>query len=66
VVVAVVGGMPLVTAPQALAAVRYQVTRTIPVGSHPEGVALDPATRTVYVANEWDNTVSEEQGQPQV
>jgi serine/threonine-protein kinase len=27
------------------------VTRTIPVGSTPYGVAADPAARTVYVAN---------------
>ena len=34
------------------------VTRTIPVGSLPQAVAVDPATRTVYVTNAGDNTVS--------
>jgi YVTN family beta-propeller protein len=34
------------------------VTRTITVGSFPAGVAVDPASRTVYVANVGDNTVS--------
>jgi YVTN family beta-propeller protein len=50
VVVAVVG-MPLVTAAHAPAAVGYRVTRTILVGEEPDGVAVDPATRSVYVAN---------------
>ena len=27
------------------------VTRTIPVGNNPTGVAVDPATRTVYVTS---------------
>jgi YVTN family beta-propeller protein len=34
------------------------VTGTIPVGSGPYGVAVDPAARTVYVTNNSDNTVS--------
>ena len=34
------------------------VTATIPVGSDPYGVAVDPAARTVYVANYGDDTVS--------
>ena len=50
--------MPLVTAAHAPAAVRYRVTRTIPVGSYPLGVAVDPAAGTVYVANQGGGTVS--------
>ena len=57
-VAVVVGGMPLVTAAHAPAAVRYRVTRTIPVGSDPAGVAVDPAARTVYVTNAGGGTVS--------
>ena len=34
------------------------VTATIPVGSKPIGVGVDPSTHTVYVANESDSTVS--------
>jgi hypothetical protein len=34
------------------------VTATIPVGSHPEGVAVDPATDAAYVANSGGDTVS--------
>ncbi|OBA78582.1 hypothetical protein A9W99_23185 [Mycobacterium sp. 1164966.3] len=34
------------------------VTATIPVGKHPEGVTVDPATHTAYTANYGDNTVS--------
>ena len=34
------------------------VTATIPVGSYPVGVAVDPAARTVYVTNLRDGTVS--------
>ena len=56
--VAVVVGMPLVTAAHAPAAVRYRVTRTIYVGGEPYGGAVDPASRTVYVTNRADNTVS--------
>jgi YVTN family beta-propeller protein len=36
----------------------YTVTATIPVGSGPAGVAVDPDTGTVYVANHLDGTVS--------
>jgi DNA-binding beta-propeller fold protein YncE len=43
--------MPLVTAAHVPAAVCYRVTRTIPVGGFPDAVAVDSATRTVYVAN---------------
>ena len=50
--------MPLVTAAHAPAAVCYRVTRTIPVGGQPGAVAVDPAARTVYVANAGDGTVS--------
>ena len=42
----------------AAAAGGYTVTATIPVGSRPLGVAVDPATHTVYVTNTWDGTVS--------
>ena len=58
VVAVVVEGMPLVTAAHAPAAVRYQVTHTIPVGNGPHAVAVDPDTRTVYVTNYLANTVS--------
>ena len=34
------------------------VTATIAVGSDPDGVAVDPATDTVYVTNQDGNTVS--------
>jgi YVTN family beta-propeller protein len=54
----VVGGMPLVTAAHAPAAVCYRVTRTIPVGGQPDAVAVDPVAGTVYVANAGDGTVS--------
>src|SRR5712692_566409 len=34
------------------------VTATVPVGSFPEGVAVNPKANTVYVTNARDNTVS--------
>ena len=34
------------------------VTATIPVGTQPAGVAANPKTNTIYVANSFDNTVS--------
>jgi YVTN family beta-propeller protein len=34
------------------------VTATVPVGTGPWGVAVDPGTHTVYVTNISDNTVS--------
>jgi YVTN family beta-propeller protein len=34
------------------------VTATIPVGAFPDGAAVDPTTKTIYVANSEDNTVS--------
>ena len=34
------------------------VTATVPVGKDPTGVAVDPGTHTVYVANHDDDTVS--------
>ncbi len=37
--------------PLASAAAHYTVIATIPVGVDPDGVAVDPATRTAYVAN---------------
>ena len=36
----------------------YTVTATIGVGTYPDGVAVDPAAGTVYVANYGDGTVS--------
>ena len=37
----------------------YRVTATVPVGKNPWGVAVDPGTHTVYVANAGgDNSVS--------
>jgi YVTN family beta-propeller protein len=36
----------------------YTVTTTIPVGKNPNGLAVDPDSHTVYVANGKDNTVS--------
>jgi YVTN family beta-propeller protein len=44
--------------PAAAAVGGYTVTATIPVGSFPEGVAVDPATHTAYVANSGAATVS--------
>ena len=35
-----------------------RVTATIPVGAGPFGVAVDPKTKTIYVANSDSNTVS--------
>ena len=42
----------------ASAAGGYTVTATIPVGTNPYGVAVDPAAGTVYVTNQSDGTVS--------
>src|SRR6516165_3113296 len=36
----------------------HRVTATVPVGRDPMGVAVDPDTHTVYVANLGDNSVS--------
>ncbi|MGO9508776.1 MAG: YncE family protein [Mycobacterium sp.] len=36
----------------------YRVTATVPVGRSPSGVAVDPGTRTVYVTNMIDGTMS--------
>ncbi len=55
--VVVMGAMPLVTAAHAPVAVRYRVTRTIPVGLAPDAVAVDSAARTVYVTSADDGTV---------
>jgi DNA-binding beta-propeller fold protein YncE len=34
-------------------------TKTIPVGTRPDGIAVSPVTGDVYVTNINDNTVSE-------
>jgi DNA-binding beta-propeller fold protein YncE len=34
------------------------VTASIPVGSNPDGVAVDPAAHTAYVPNFFGNSVS--------
>jgi YVTN family beta-propeller protein len=47
-----------VSAPAAVAASVPAGVKTIGVGSAPDGVAVDAATRTVYVANEGDGSVS--------
>ena len=36
----------------------HRVTATVPIGKNPDGVAVDPGTHAVYVANAFDNTVS--------
>ena len=35
-----------------------KVTATVKVGKGPDGIAVDPATHTVYTANAGDGTVS--------
>ena len=47
-----------IAAAPASAAGGYRVTHTIPVGSSPYGVAVDPAAGTAYVPNYGDGTVS--------
>jgi YVTN family beta-propeller protein len=42
----------------AAAAATYAVTATIGVGGGPRAVAVDPATNTIYVANNYSDTVS--------
>jgi YVTN family beta-propeller protein len=58
----VAAAVPLTAAAMAAvpasAAGGYVVAATIPVGSHPGGIAADPAAGTVYVANSGDGTVS--------
>lgn len=50
-------GGPGPTAGSRSAAPTYGVTATM-LAKHPEGVAVDPGTHTVYVTNRGDNTVS--------
>jgi YVTN family beta-propeller protein len=50
-------GLPIALATPASAST-YAVTATIPVGNGPDGIATDPATGNVYVANFTDGTVS--------
>ena len=55
--------LPLVAAgvaavPAAAATTTYRVTATIGVGGQPQGVGVDPATDTSYVANQVGNSVS--------
>ena len=47
-----------IAAPPAWAAGSYGVTATIPVGSTPEGVAVDSSTGIAYVTNRGDDSVS--------
>ena len=50
--VAAAAVLPLAAAvAPASAAAHYTVTATIPVGESPDAVAVDPATRTAYVAS---------------
>lgn len=58
VVVAVAALSLAAVAVPASAAGGYTVTATIPVGSDPDEVAVDPAAGTVYVTNYSDGTVS--------
>ena len=55
------GALPLIIAMATPAAAAPEVVSTIPVGLDPGAVAVNPATDTIYVANEGvtpDNTVS--------
>jgi hypothetical protein len=47
-----------IAAAPASAAGGCNVTRTIPVGSGPAAVAVDPAAHTAYIANSDSGTVS--------
>ena len=60
IVVALAGGLSAVglSAPVASASSGYGVVATIPVGTQPNGIAVDPATGMVYVGNEGSNSVS--------
>ena len=53
-----VGLAPLVIATPASAADPYTLAATVPVGSAPNGVAVDSANNSVYVANLTASTVS--------
>jgi DNA-binding beta-propeller fold protein YncE len=41
-----------------LAACRHTMVATVPTGEYPLGLAVDPTTDTLYVANDGDNDVS--------
>src|SRR5215475_5147498 len=51
-----------VSPPQVRATTACRVADTIPVGRDPRGVAVNPRTNTVYVANVQDATVSSVSG----
>ena len=56
--VAVTSALPVAICVPASAVPAYTVTATISVGNGPDGVAVDPVTRTAYVTNVNDDTVS--------
>jgi YVTN family beta-propeller protein len=36
-----------------------QITGRLRVGHKPKGIALSPSGKTLYVSNEWDDTITE-------
>jgi len=44
---------------ESLAAPLVSVTRQVKVGHRPRGIALSPDGKTLYVSNEWSDTISE-------
>jgi YVTN family beta-propeller protein len=57
------GAMILDRAAPTAAAAAPMVTATIPVGGESDSVAANPLTGSVYVTNQFDNTVSVISGQ---